>query len=88
MKEYLEFPPHKYPRTFHPPQSLGVSNDDHVLPNLDCFAGKPIVITEKMDGENISMSRAAIHSRSLTSNNIPSRKFVNSLYYRIRHFIP
>jgi hypothetical protein len=42
---------YKYPRTFHFLWSENLQNDDRLLPSMDDFIGKEIVITEKMDGE-------------------------------------
>lgn len=78
----------KYPRTFHIPQSLGVSSDDKVIPSLNIFNGKKIVITEKMDGENTTATRDYIHARSVDSAYHPSRDMVKRIWSEIRHEIP
>ena len=36
----------------HLPFSQSISSDDSWLENCDCFEGKVIILTEKMDGEN------------------------------------
>lgn len=45
----------KYPKTYHLSWSLGRSDDDKVLHDISCFCDKEIVVTEKMDGENITL---------------------------------
>ena len=42
----------KYPRTYHFTNSPGLQNDDRHQKNVDNLIGVPIVITEKIDGEN------------------------------------
>ena len=58
---------YKYPRTPHLPFSKGATSDDKILSSTDCFKGKEIVITEKMDGENTTIYRNYYHARSLNS---------------------
>ena len=45
----------KYPSTPHIPWSPGIrpcdARSERILPNLDHFEGKDIIILEKMDGE-------------------------------------
>ena len=79
---------YKYPKTFHLPTSPGLQNDDRMLPDLACFEGKMIIITEKMDGENTSMYRDHYHARSLDSNNHPSRNYVKGIWGAKRWVIP
>ena len=45
----------KYPRTAHVPWSPGATEDDVIIDTVDCFAGREVVVTEKMDGENTTM---------------------------------
>ena len=47
----------KYPKTLHLPWSQGVNSDDRVMKDLSGFEGHPVVITEKMEGENTTMAR-------------------------------
>lgn len=58
---------YKYPRTPHLPFSQGMTNDDKVLSNTLHFQGRPVVITEKMDGENTTIYQNYYHARSLDS---------------------
>ena len=56
----------KYPRTYHLPYSPGSTNDDKKLQDgwFEYYRGKEIVITEKLDGSNISMSQNGVCERS------------------------
>jgi hypothetical protein len=70
----------KYPRTWHLPWSPGVTKDDRVQHDLSGFVNVPLVITEKMDGENTTLYRDYIHARSLEYNSHPSRNWVKKLH--------
>ena len=62
----------KYPRTFHLPYSLTVTDDDKRLSSDDIFMGMDVVVTEKQDGENTSIyPDGFIHARSLDGNKHP-----------------
>lgn len=79
----------KYPSTYHLPWSKGVSNDDKLLKNADMFLNKPVIITEKMDGENTTIySGGYCHARSLDSGYHESRTYVKKLAGEIGHLIP
>lgn len=78
----------KYPKTMHLPWSRGYTDDDKILRNTDCFKGREVVITEKMDGENTTMYRDFIHARSLDSKDHPSRHLVKTLHGGIKYLIP
>lgn len=54
----------KYNRTFHLPWSPGATNDDKIAASVDSLIGVPIVITEKMDGSNVSLEHNGCFSRS------------------------
>ncbi len=80
---------HKYPRTFHLPWSPGLRNDDRKVETLETiFSAKSIVITEKLDGENTTMTPEICHARSLDSGPHPSRTVVRALHGEIKHMIP
>jgi len=49
----------KYPRTPHLPWSPGRFQEDVILADSTQFMRKTVVVTEKMDGENTTSSRAA-----------------------------
>lgn len=70
------------------PFSLGRSNDDKVLSNLDHFIGREVVITEKMDGENTTLYPDYIHARSIDSKNHPSRDWIKGMHSEISYKIP
>lgn len=78
----------KYPRTYHVPFSPGVNKDDRVLPNLDHFKGKRVIVTEKMDGENTTLYTGYSHARSIDSPNHPSRNWVKGFHSRFCGDIP
>jgi ATP-dependent RNA circularization protein (DNA/RNA ligase family) len=81
----------KYPRTYHLPFSPGTTSDDKKLSAdwFENYAGKEVVITEKMDGENTSMNSQDVYARS---HGAPTRHpwslnlwdQNNGLYWRIR----
>lgn len=79
---------YKYPRTYHLPMSPGTQSDDRILPNVQHFKGKEIIVTEKLDGENTSMYRDHIHARSINSGHHPSRTYVKTMHGQIKHDIP
>lgn len=63
----------KYPRTYHFPFSEGLTNNDKKVPDdwWDNFAGKELVLTEKLDGQNNSIFIDGVFARShssITSN--------------------
>jgi hypothetical protein len=78
----------KYPRTHHAPWSEGMHNDDRMLPNMDHFIGKEVVVTVKKDGENTSMYQNFFHARSIDSPHHPSRDWAKGFWGRIAHDIP
>ena len=45
----------KYNRTFHMPWSPGGTNDDKRAASVNSLIGKPIILTEKIDGSNTSL---------------------------------
>ncbi|HEU0123128.1 MAG TPA: RNA ligase family protein [Bryobacteraceae bacterium] len=54
----------KYPRSFHLPWSPGGTRDDKRMASVADLCGAPIVITEKLDGSNLAMTREAVFARS------------------------
>lgn len=78
----------KYPRTYHLPWSQNITSDDKIIPSLDVFKGKEVVVTVKMDGENTSMYSDYIHARSINSGPHPSRNWVKAFHNQIAHNIP
>jgi ATP-dependent RNA circularization protein (DNA/RNA ligase family) len=56
--------------------------------NPEGFLGKRIVITEKMDGENTTITRDYCHARSVDSARHESRNRVTALWQKVRFDIP
>lgn len=54
----------------------------------DRFEGHGVIVTEKLDGENTTMTREFIHARSLDSRSHPSRDYVKGMWGARRHLIP
>jgi hypothetical protein len=78
----------KYPRTLHLPWSEGMHSDDRMLQGVDHFAGKEVVVTVKMDGENTSMYRDYFHARSIDGRHHHSRDWVKNAWSQFAHDIP
>ena len=55
----------KYPRTPYWPYSPGTSGDDGELADPTLFAGRPIVVSEKLDGGNTLLHRGQVYARSV-----------------------
>ena len=77
-----------YPRTPHLPWSPGASSDDVRAGDLSGLAGREVVVTEKLDGENTTLYADGLHARSLDSAHHPSRAWVKGLQGRIGAAIP
>lgn len=75
---------YKYPRTPHLPWSPGATSDDKRLSDCDHFAGRVVVATIKMDGENTTMGTDYIHARSLDSKNHDSRNWIKKFHSEFR----
>jgi hypothetical protein len=75
----------KYPRTFHLPWSPGMTDDDRMLSPeaLASWGQEPVVITEKMDGENTTMYSDYIHARSLEYEPRFDRDRIKALHGRL-----
>ena len=79
----------KYPRTPHLPWSPGKSGDDRIIESLTSLSQlEDILVTEKLDGENITLYRDYLHSRSLTYQPHPSRDWLKRLHAQICTDIP
>lgn len=78
----------KYPRTYHLPWSPGMHSDDRMMPDVNVFAGKRVVVMEKLDGENSSLYTDYSHARSVTSGNHPSRNWLRAFHSRFMADIP
>ncbi|MEV6733175.1 RNA ligase family protein [Streptomyces sp. NPDC051364] len=77
-----------YPRTPHLPWSPGAAADDVRASALPGLAGREVVVTEKLDGENTTLYADGLHARSLDSGHHPSRAWVKGLQSRIGAGIP
>jgi RNA ligase len=69
----------RYPRTPHLPWSPGAAADDLCIVSTAGFAGREVVVTEKLDGENTTLYRDGMHARSPDSAHHPSRSRVKVL---------
>lgn len=71
---------HKYPRTWHVPNSPGTKQDDRQWTLRyfeEKFSGKRVIVTEKVDGESCSCySDGYCHARSINANTHASRSWV------------
>jgi hypothetical protein len=54
----------KYPRTYHIKGSPGTNNDDRISKNIRMICSGEIVMTEKLDGSNTSISKHGVYGRS------------------------
>lgn len=77
-----------YPRTPHLPWSPGATADDVRATGPGGMAGREVVVTEKLDGENTTLYADGLHARSLDSAHHPSRAWVKGLQGRIGAGIP
>lgn len=79
----------KYPRTYHLPFSPGASNDDKVLKSIDHLLCEPLVVTEKLDGSNVCMSKEGCFARSHSGPpSHPSFDAFKALYASVKYLIP
>lgn len=54
----------KYPRTYHLPWSPGATRDDRIASDISGILNTPVVITEKLDGENCGIELDGVYGRS------------------------
>jgi len=78
----------KYPRTYHLPESPGMTKDDRQMEDSEIFIGKEVVITEKMDGENTTWYNDYTHARSINSGSHPSRNWMKNFWAQKGYHIP
>jgi hypothetical protein len=77
----------KYPRTFHLPDSPGRPADDKVQHDLSWLDGE-LVVTEKLDGGNLTFTRDAMYARSLDSGTHPWDRPAKALWAMTAYRIP
>ena len=77
----------KFPRIHHVPLSKGLGRDDRRFGDITRFFNQPIIITEKLDGENTTLTRDKIFARSVDSGNHESRDWVKALHGRVAHLL-
>ncbi|MEX0283668.1 MAG: RNA ligase family protein [Paracoccaceae bacterium] len=75
----------KYGRTYHLPLSPGATSDDKRMRSLDGLMTSPLVVTEKMDGENTTLHRNGTYARSPDSRSHPSRDWLKGFAAGICH---
>lgn len=81
--------PSKYPRTPRFTWSKISDNDDRILKNANSLIKRPIVITEKLDGSNQTITNENIFARSHSKvPRHPSMDQLKSFHATIRHKIP
>lgn len=79
----------KYPRTPHLPWSPGGTSDDRRLTSVDSLLGTALVLTEKMDGSNVSLESGACFARSHAATpKHPSFDAFKAFHAGIAHLIP
>ncbi len=79
----------KYPRTFHLPFSPGGTSDDRRLASVDAFLGVPVVISEKYDGSNLTITKREIFARSHAGAPAhPSFDMAKQVHAQVAHNIP
>ena len=78
----------KYPRTYHLPWSPGLQNDDRMLKSVDQFVGKRVLIMEKTDGENSTLTNHTYHARSIDGRDHASRNWVKNFWGQVCGDIP
>lgn len=77
----------KYPRTFHLPDSPGATADDKVQHDLSWLDGE-LVVTEKLDGGNLTFTRDAMYARSVDSGTQPWDRPAKALWAMTAYRIP
>lgn len=90
VKEVADMEQVKYPRTSHLPTSPGLTSDDRVISPEGFIRLQQLsdyIVTEKMDGGNITMTRNHFYGRSLDSGTHPwdthAKRIWASIHYRI-----
>jgi len=79
----------KYFRTHHLPFSPGGTSDDRRLRSVDHLLNIPVVVSDKLDGSNLMMSRHHVFARSHAgAPKHPSFDMAKQVHATIAHLIP
>lgn len=78
----------KYPRTFVLPWSGMVGAGDRVIDSLAPLQAGPVIVTEKMDGENVTLYRDFLHTRTVSRIPHASRAWLDAFWDSIHQRIP
>ena len=79
----------KYPRTPYLPYSPGLSSKSQVIETLDRLTTNPVIMTEKMDGSNVCLTRHHVYARSHSGPPThPSFDFIKAWHASVRYQIP
>lgn len=79
----------KYPRTFHLPYSPGATKEDRIARDVSRLVGKHLLLTEKMDGSNVCLTREAVFARSHNGPPThPSFDLLKAHHSQVRFDIP
>lgn len=78
----------KYPRTFLLPWSGSSDDGERTLSSMEPFSGSRVIVTEKMDGENVTLYRDYIHIRGVATHEHFTRAWINEFWQRLRVKIP
>ncbi len=74
---------YKHPRTYHFINS-NPSSDDKIQQDLSILQNNQIVVTEKMDGENTSLTKCKCYPRSIDGKYHESRTYIKSKWVKIK----
>jgi hypothetical protein len=75
----------KYPRSFHLPWSPGGTRDDKRMETIAGLIDVEIVVTEKLDGSNLAMTRESVFARSHSGPpGHPSFAWAKALHAQVR----
>lgn len=79
----------KYNRTFHLPNSKGGTSDDKRMSDVSYLLNKPLIITEKIDGQNFSYEYENCYARTHSNiPNHPSCDWAKAYHGKVKYLIP
>ncbi len=79
----------KFPRIYHLPSSPGLSSDDRRIESIKQLLSKQLVISEKLDGSNVCLTRKDLFARSHTGPPThPSFDLLKSRWAEINYLLP